>query len=560
MKRPNFKVGDKIFAKVKGYPVWPARIVSEAGKKFNVLFYGTGETGCISSEHLFYYLKNKKKFQKPLKRQDYIAAFKEIEDAIKKDGGDGDESPDKNDSLAADVSLDTSTANNSPVVKTEKKTPAKRKRSSVADDAAAAETSTPKKKSSRLSRNSEEPPKVEKDKDIVEPETPSKKPEEPEKVVPKKEKVVPKKTPKAKVKEEKKKADKKEEETPVEEKKTSDAGIKEETETVTDMSVEDEKPENKEKPLEIIAEHVLRHNILYANHVKKTESDYKERPVEPRDDSPDQILPVTLPSGTIAGIKLHLKWPVVVTNEYERAVYDETVANRVLETKQKIESGESSVGDDPDVIIPNIEKTEEEVKQILYAKKLEAKKAKIAMLNLEAELLNLDVKIKNCLGLDKADPKEAIGYLEDMYKLNFDAIILKKHLHIVEMVRRLRKYVGNTKEWKMNDETLSEFTKQAETVREMAEKVYGKFKQTVKLNDKSTSFFEGFAELVTRFRADCKQLELSEADIFGLSSEPKSRAAFINRLEENEKDNTDGANDGEKEKVVNGNAEVEQKS
>ncbi|CAG9829129.1 unnamed protein product [Diabrotica balteata] len=553
MKRPNFKVGDKIFAKVKGYPVWPARIVSEAGKKFNVLFYGTGETGCISSDHLFYYLKNKKKFQKPLKSKDYIAAFKEIEEAIENDGGDGDESPNKNDSLAADVSLNTSTANNSIIEKPEKKTAAKRKRPSVADEAAAAETSTPKKKSSRISSRSEEPQKVEEGQDVVEPETPSKKPEEPEKVI-------PKKTPKTKAKEEKKKADKKEVVQEVEETKTTDAGTKEEIQAATEMLVDDEKSEDKDKLIDIIAEQVLRHNILYATHVKKTESYYKERPVEPRDDSPNQILPVTTPSGNIVGIRLHIKWPVVVKNEFERAIYDETVANRVLGTKQKIESGESKIDTNVDLIILNIGKTEEEIKQILYAKKLEAKKAKIAMLNLEAELLNLDVKIKNCLGLDKADPKEAIGYLEDMYKLNFDDIVLKKHLHIVEMVRRLRKYVGNTKEWKMNDETLTEFTKQAETVREMAEKVYGKFKQTVKLNDSSTSFFEGFAELVTRFRADCKELELSEADIFGLSSEPKSRAAFINRLEENEKDSTDGANDAEKEKVVNGNAEEEQKS
>lgn len=63
----NFQPGDKVFAKVKGYPAWPAKvmhfllcfffsfgytcfvfqflqIIGENGKKYNVRFYGTGET------------------------------------------------------------------------------------------------------------------------------------------------------------------------------------------------------------------------------------------------------------------------------------------------------------------------------------------------------------------------------------------------------------------------------------------------------------------------------------------------------------------------------------
>lgn len=48
-------------------------------------------------EDLFYYLRNKTKFQKPLKRKDYIDAFEQIEEAIKKDGGDGDSEENAND-------------------------------------------------------------------------------------------------------------------------------------------------------------------------------------------------------------------------------------------------------------------------------------------------------------------------------------------------------------------------------------------------------------------------------------------------------------------------------
>ncbi|KAJ8981811.1 hypothetical protein NQ317_007397 [Molorchus minor] len=47
--KKSFKVGDKVFAKVKGYPPWPAQIIGENGKKYNVEFYGTGETGFSSA-------------------------------------------------------------------------------------------------------------------------------------------------------------------------------------------------------------------------------------------------------------------------------------------------------------------------------------------------------------------------------------------------------------------------------------------------------------------------------------------------------------------------------
>lgn len=202
-----------------------------------------------------------------------------------------------------------------------------------------------------------------------------------------------------------------------------------------------------------------------------------DKPVESREDSRNQILAFKLSSSDeLAGVKLHLNWPLKFDNEYERALYDESVAERVLNSKLKVLSGEQKLIDDSEKFIKNINMNADTVKKAIYLKDLEQKKARIARLKTEAELASLDVKIKNCLGLDKADPKEALGHLEAMYEINFDEIMLKKHTHIVEMVRRLRKYVGNTKEWNMSEESLTEFSTWAEKVRQKAEVVYGKFK------------------------------------------------------------------------------------
>ncbi|XP_017781899.1 PREDICTED: PC4 and SFRS1-interacting protein [Nicrophorus vespilloides] len=100
-KVKKFNVGDKVFAKVKGYPAWPAQIVKVVGKKYNVLFYGTNETGSLKPEDIFYYLKHKEKFAKNPKRKDYKDAVDQIEVDIEAAGTDGD-----NESNTTDVTTD----------------------------------------------------------------------------------------------------------------------------------------------------------------------------------------------------------------------------------------------------------------------------------------------------------------------------------------------------------------------------------------------------------------------------------------------------------------------
>uniref|UniRef100_A0A182F185 PWWP domain-containing protein n=1 Tax=Anopheles albimanus TaxID=7167 RepID=A0A182F185_ANOAL len=81
----SFGIGDLVFAKVKGYPAWPAKIMKLEKAKYNVYFYGTGETGNIKSDNLFLYGEETKESfvnEKTMKRKGFKEAMAQIESAM----------------------------------------------------------------------------------------------------------------------------------------------------------------------------------------------------------------------------------------------------------------------------------------------------------------------------------------------------------------------------------------------------------------------------------------------------------------------------------------------
>ena len=76
MAKTSFVPGDLVFAKVKGYPAWPARITSQINPaKFRVFFYGTFERADIKKSEIWpYNLENKNKYGPPnMKRKGRVA-------------------------------------------------------------------------------------------------------------------------------------------------------------------------------------------------------------------------------------------------------------------------------------------------------------------------------------------------------------------------------------------------------------------------------------------------------------------------------------------------------
>jgi hypothetical protein len=82
---PEYKTGDLIFAKVKGYPHWPARINKVYDEtqipkgKYPIFFYGTHEIYFLPAKDIVPYHEYKTQYGKPTKRKGFNEGLLEIE-------------------------------------------------------------------------------------------------------------------------------------------------------------------------------------------------------------------------------------------------------------------------------------------------------------------------------------------------------------------------------------------------------------------------------------------------------------------------------------------------
>ena len=148
-----FAKDDLIFAKVKGYPAWPARVqevITGKVPRYRVLFFGTFEIANLKSDEIWHYNEEtKSRFGKPQKKKGFAEAMDQIENnpylrtkdeidagAVPLEGGTS------GDTLLEDPSLDNSALETSveeekeepplmPIEEKPKKQPVKRKAEST---------------------------------------------------------------------------------------------------------------------------------------------------------------------------------------------------------------------------------------------------------------------------------------------------------------------------------------------------------------------------------------------------------------------------------------------
>jgi hypothetical protein len=74
-----YEVGSLVWAKIRGYPNWPAKIIQATGNKYCVLFFGTRETAFVKTADVCDYLENRHLYEKTQNRKaEFCCAIQEI--------------------------------------------------------------------------------------------------------------------------------------------------------------------------------------------------------------------------------------------------------------------------------------------------------------------------------------------------------------------------------------------------------------------------------------------------------------------------------------------------
>ncbi|CAH0716901.1 unnamed protein product, partial [Brenthis ino] len=475
----EYKSGDFIFAKVKGYPAWPARVQRMNGKKYFVYFYGTGETANLPPNMIFDYAENKDKFlTKTVKRRDFNDGVKQIEHdfannvPLEQVIGLALEAPE------ADIKTINELANDTA-------------NDSAADTTAADDTMVEEQKGRKSTAKT------------------------PAKETPKgKEAKTPRGRPKKEDYEEVKEEEKKEEEI------VSRSGrkirpkryIDEQTEEnatlpspapkkrravspVLDKEKDKEKEKEKPEPVKEKAEK----NIKYFNAVPQCELEDLKEPFVPDDKDRDNIIIAYLPSGQYVGVKLFQSRPNAFKNDNARLQWDRQAALNALTLKMQLEKGQITSESVMEQLVMDLNLTEEERDTLDKERETEEKKSRVQFLKTEMKLIELDTKIKTCLCLERADTELCLTLLDDLMELDIKPLMLLKHPTCVETVKRMRAYVGNTPSWDLSEDAALVFTQHAHRIREQADVVYNSMKDLFMTPD-GMSFWEFFTEKVGLFK------------------------------------------------------------
>lgn len=478
MSAPKFGPGDKIFAKVRGYPPWPAKVEGVADEtpnkmKYHVYFYGTGETAVCKQEELFPYVENREKYGKPMKKKGFNEALAQIDSEL----GLSPAAPSSFQTPTTEA--DSETEGNLVI----DETPGKKSKSN---------TSTPitgkPKETNKVARRKAE---------SIENELPAKKPRKKSVVLSDQDgqsnhlKSTPSESPvmsRSGRKIKPKKFDGADEQS-LDESEVVTPKIKQGTKNLNVSTTKSkDTPLNSREEMELDAE-LINESTLVA----------------------------FTPKGEEVRLKLNLNKPAVFKSDKARLEWEAKVLEDGKTLKAQIESGEIL----PESVKKEIqEKYQDKLIQLEHKMAFDDKKEKLEYLKMEAQLLDIDVRIKSSLSLKQADPESCLKYLDELLAVKISPLMVKKHPEVVDTIKKLRKYVGNTTCWQMTDEETHIFASKAASIRSKAEHVYNKIKSLFMV-PYGKSFWDIFAQELKEFNESIKGMKID--DVFGLTSDPTEK-------------------------------------
>lgn len=533
-KGKTFQIGDLVFAKVKGYPPWPARITKiTASKKYNVYFYGTGETANIKIEDLFNYVDSKAKFatEKQMKKNNFREAIEQIEAALQGD----DPAPlnianisQQNVSCASEV--DTENVDNKSQVdeSNDDVNATVTDASTVADDTNDEQFNI-NTSSLTLTKNDYQ--------DVMKTSTPmiTTNKEGGELVSRSGRKIKPKRY-----------LDEDEIQTPPSKRQlttTSESGIKLQK---NDEDINNEISSTKSKIKSKKLNNLVSHGNNEDEHDNEDGVDKRNKFELPTEHF-DNVLLAVLPDGRCVGINLDCNKPEQFENDEEKKKWFEENTKAALDIKDKLQSGTIDIETVKHMLDMNPQIPDYHLEKM----KLDKKVLQSKILTNERNIINLNAKIRSSSSLAKADVDLCLILLKSFSELKVTPLILKKHPSCVETMKKLRKYVGNTKSWDMSSEEEVKFQEKAEKIREHAELIYNNFKKMFVIPD-GKNFLDVFNEEVKEFKKKTEHMTSDEVLLLIDEDDIKPPETTASTIDENKnKTLTENENENEHDNKKN---------
>jgi len=493
----SFEAGDLVFAKVRGYPPWPARVINptaKSGSKYQVFFFGTYETAVCKKEDMWLYNAETKERYGKQKRKGFAEGLLELEQnpeigLVPPEEGAGPLEP--LDSTAETSALDTTAdatagaiTDTSTVQTPAAKKPETEQETEIKDeedDAALTIDETPKKAAASANKTNKRraedtpgsaapPAKKKAAKTPVPPSTPAVKHETPQ--TPAQE--TPAAAPPA---------------------PTSRSGRVIKAKKFAD----DLEPQAAPTPLKSASPAPLE---------KKATPNAKP---EPR-----KMFVHVKDTGDMLEINLNKDRPVKFDSKDAEIQWDKATARNALKFKQSVESGEFI----PEEIKKKIEaksvRTEKEEELLRKEKVLAGRKEKIRWLKVEQRLVDIDIDIKTALHYKRPDMKKCLEHLDELLTMPVAPLMFKKQPDIVTTIRKLRKYIGPEDD-PVDKAMAQEWNGAAQKIRVKSDTVFHKIQSCFTVPE-GKSFWDAFEIQLTEYRDVTKDMDPEQ--VIHLVSDP----------------------------------------
>jgi len=214
---------------------------------------------------------------------------------------------------------------------------------------------------------------------------------------------------------------------------------------------------------------------------------------------------VYMPTAKCLGIDMNYNKPDIFESAAAEEAWLEKSRKEAMELKLKLESGQLEPETMPERIV--VEPTRSEIPKQEALRFIEELIEHEDALFMERDFIQLSQQLRECLGLRRANVGKCLEILDQFKEVELTKLMLLRNPECVDIMRRLRRYVGNLELWKMDHSDEVEFKEKAQIIRKVSTGIYDGFKSLFNPEPESEdNFWIDFCEKVKIYKTYTKNM------------------------------------------------------